>query len=887
MRPPRLLERFLSGLLPRHLRESVLGDLREEYQERREGETGWAAAALWYATQVVAIPARLLASGAGERHGLGREARQALRQLRKRPGFAAVVVITLGVGVGVNAVILSLADVVLFDPLPYPAHERLVILTNDFSGSPTGSFGVSYPNIRDARERTPVLDEVALFMDWQNVYLSGAGRDPRRLRANFSTADYFSLLGAEAALGRLFTETEDRRGGPEPVVVLSWGAWQRLFGADPEVLGRRILLNDRPFEVIGVLSPGFVDLGTRGDGLPVDVFLPFMAAPALASGVDLDDRGQRFMNPLVRIPRGTTDEAVRRELAAVSAELAREFPETNEGWTLHAESLETAFFGDLRTPVFVLMAGALLVFLLVCVNLTNLVLVRATGRVREMALRRTLGAQPGRLVRLLLIESLVLAGLGGLLALAVAPWGLTWLRGVELVELPAFASATLDVRVLLASAGLTVAAGVVLGLVPAWSLLRVGPARGLRSARGASVGRRERRVQGLLVASEVGLAFVVLVGAGLLLQSFRTLRSTGYGFDDSKLLTAQVELRGERYAGEEVRRNTLWSLEERAADLPGVEHAFLWGPNRLGHGNWVDILTREDRWHDYPDERLEASRHQMRPGTLRKLGIPLLAGRDFGAGDDAESPRVAIISESLARALFGEVDVVGRRIESGRWGGTVFQVVGVVADARHRTRLFQPFGAQWDVYFPFRQETHRLATLVIRAGEDRDAADLAAPLRTVVREVDPTLAVYGVGTMAEQMREEESRSRLTALLVGLYAGLAALLAALGVYGVLAHTVRQRLREMGIRIALGARGADVVKKVVGMGLGVVAWGLAGGLVVALVSTGLLASALYGVSPREPEIFALVGAALLAVALAASLLPGWRATRVDPITVMKEE
>jgi putative ABC transport system permease protein len=301
----------------------------------------------------------------------------------------------------------------------------------------------------------------------------------------------------------------------------------------------------------------------------------------------------------------------------------------------------------------------------------------------------------------------------------------------------------------------------------------------------------------------------------------------------------------------------------------------------------VDILTLEGRWDDHPDERLEASRHQMRPGTLRKLEIPLVAGRDFRPSDDGDGPRVAIVSESLARALFGAEEAVGRRIESGRWGGVLYEVVGVVADARHRTRLFQPFGPQWDIYFPLRQETHRLATLAVRASEGRDAGALAAPVRELVREVDPTLAVYGVTTMAEEMRDEESRARLTALLVGLYAGLAAVLAALGVYGVLAHSVRQRVREMGVRMALGARGGHVLREVLGTGMGVVGWGLLVGSGVAMGSSRLLRSALYGVSPWEPGVFALVGAMLLAVALAACFVPGWRATRVDPATVLREE
>ena len=882
-RPPAWSEKLLGRLLPPDTAEEIVGDLREEWSRRPAG----AARRLRHATAVLSIVVHFLVRAPG-RLGWGHHLRLALRRLRNDATFSAVAVSAIALGLGVNVLMLAIAETVLFSPLPDPEEDRLAILTNEHTGSSTGGFGVAYASIREVRERARGVESIALYMDWQDVsYQPGDGAV--QLPAAFVSDAYVETLGLRTSLGRFFTADENRENAAAPVAVLGHGTWQSVFGGDPDVLGRTLVLNGDPYEVVGVVDDDRGDLRYLWGQVPVGIYLPLFAAEPLV-GFDLDaDRGNRFLNGLVRLREGTSVETAESELTRISAELAREYPRTNEGWTYSLQALDEAMYEELRTPTTVVLGISLLVFALVAVNLLTLVLLRATGRTRETAVRRALGAGRARIVVQLLTESAVLAGLGWAAGLLVGMWGLELFATVDAVRLPEFATLALDGRVLVLSATAAILLALLLAAAPGLSLLRSSEwdvASALEGSRG-SAGRRRTRVQAALVAAEVALACVLLVGAGLLLDSFRTLRSTGYGFDTDRLLMAQVDVRSEELAHDEV-ISFVDEILRATGSLDGAEEAFLWSPNRLGHGNQVDILTPEGRWALAPEERLEASLHTVRPGTLERLGIRHLSGRDVTPADDAEAPRVALVSESLGRALWPGGDPIGRRMETMDGDTLVsIEVVGVVSDARHRTRLIEPFAAQRDVYYPYAQTPRSLLSVVVRHAEDADVAALASGIRSIVAERSPSSPVYGVTTMAEEMRREEGPARLGALLVAVYAVLAVALAALGLYGVLAHGVQLQMREIGIRKALGADRRLLLSRVVGRGMAMTGLGLAVGLVLAVPGTRLIRSALYGEDAGGPLVYVAVLAALALVALLSSALPASRAVRVSASDVLRAE
>ncbi len=622
---------------------------------------------------------------------------------------------------------------------------------------------------------------------------------------------------------------------------------------------------------------------------PVQIYLPLFAVEPLV-GFDLDGgRGNRYLNGIVRLREGTSLSDARSELGVISADLAREFPRTNEGWSYAIRPLDEAMYEQLRTPTSAVLGISLLVFVLVAVNLLTLVLLRAAGRQDETAVRRALGAGRARIFAQLLAESTVLASLGWALGTALGAAGLELFSASGAIRLPAFATVALDGRVLAVSAAAAFALALLLALAPAAELLRgggAGTASMLRGGRG-SADRGRVRIQSMLVAAEVAVACVLLVGAGLLLESFRTLRSTGYGFETDRLLLAQVDVRAAEYEVDELRSLTA-TLASEAERMPGAVDAFIWSPNRLGHGNQVEILTPEGRWDVAPEERIEASLHALHPGTLESLGIPLLAGRDVSGADEPEGPRVALVSESLARALWPGLDPLGRRIETEDAGERFsVEVVGVVADARHRTRLIEPFEAQRDIYYPYAQHARGVLTVAVRYGEGAEVASLTDGVRTIVRDLSPTSPVFGVTTMAERMREEEGPARLGALLVGVYALLAVALAALGLYGVLAHGVQLQLREIGIRMALGAERSALVGRVVRRGMVMTVAGLVIGGALAIPGARLLESVVYGGGGALPWIFPLVLGSLALVALASCAIPAQRAVRVAPSDVLRAE
>jgi putative ABC transport system permease protein len=811
------------------------------------------------------------------------------RALRRRPGFAAVALLTVALGVGLNTAIFSLADAVFLRPLAYPASERLGLLSTERVVDSSG-FSVSYLELRDVEERNRVFEELAFFLDWRSVNLSGGDR-PERIAVNFVTADYFGLLGFQPLLGSLFAPGDDGEGPLEPVAVLSYGLWRQRFGGDAEVVGRSVVLDGMTFAVVGVLSPEVSDLGQRFGQRP-DAYLPLTWAEPLLQQSIRERRGARYLTGVVRWRAGITEQDVRDDLDRISTELAGEHPESNRGWRLVMRPVSALMFEHAREATLVLLAGAGLVLLLVCANLAGLLLIQGTERSGELAMRRALGAGRERVVRQLVTESLLLGLVGGALGIGVAFLGVRLLASTDALRLPTFVSLALDRRALAAAVAISLLTGVLVGVTPALRAGRVEALACLRGGRSLVGGGGARAA---MLSAQVALAVVLMAGAVLLVDSLRQLQATELGFDDQRLITARLDLQGERYDDPEALRAVADALLERARALPGVEDALLWGPSRLGGGNWVRFVTREGRY-DRIDERIEASRHHLLPGALAALGVPILRGRDLSSADRPGAPPVALVSEALARVLWPDRDPVGQRLATSIDGEVVaVEVVGVTGNAKHRMRVDDFLSADFDVYFAYRQEPERHLNLLLRfasaAGADRAAESavvsrIVPALRGAIGRIDLDLPIYQVGTLREQLAEEEARSRLSAALVSSYALLAMALASLGIYGALALAVRQRAREIGLRLALGASRADILEHVLGQGMRVLVAGAALGVAGAYGVSRLLGSTLYGATSLDLGRLLLVIAGLAAMAILGVTLPARQASRIEPTAALQD-
>jgi putative ABC transport system permease protein len=902
MRPPRVASALLTLLLPAALRDAILGDLGEEHDVRASAR-GRRAAGWWYWRQTLAIGGRILADRVSRvvrrpaRHAISAapargdafwrsvltDIRYGLRHLCRNQGFAATATLVIALGIGANTAILALANAAFLQPLPYPHADRLGLLSMEFGGVNQGGFSVSHRDMEDVIGESSAFDDVGLFLDWQSVNLAGAA-EPVRTPVNFVTANYFDLVGFRPALGRGFRPDEDRMGDPRSVVVLSHGVWRRVLEAREDVLGQRVLLNGLPFTVVGVLPPDASDLSHRF-GYNTGIYVP-LASAATLTGLDITERrSARFLYALARLRETGSMAAAQDQLAVIGRRLSEAHPETNKGWSFFLRPLRDVFFEESRTTVGMLVAGSVLMLVLVCASLMNLVLIQLAGRAAELSIRLVLGAGRLRVVRLLVTEAFCLAAIGGACGIVAAYWALGLVGNLEVFALPGFSRLEIDSTVLGGALLLVMAVGLALGLPPALRFARrATPAMHELTARHTDAGGRRRRA--ILVIGEVALACVLLVCAGLLIASFQRLRATGMGFDTADLLTVRLDLRDERYDEPEVVRQTAQRLLEEAGAIPSVRNAFLWSPSRLGGGNWVFFLTRPGEYDIDPLQRIEASRHHLMPQALERLGIPLRAGRDFSDADRAGMPPIAIVSESLARTFWPGQDPIGRRLETRvRRERVLLEIVGVAADARHRSRLNEPFGAQRDIYVPFQQAPERFLSILVRTTPGADIEPVASALRRRILAVDPGLPAYDMLTMEQQMWEEEARARMSTLLVAGYAVLSLVLAVLGVYGVLAHMVRQERKEIGIRLALGATAATIVRNVVWRGLGLVAIGALIGVGIAFLASRLLDSALFGIDPRDPVVFGLALVALVAPGIAACLLPARRAAAVDPIEALR--
>jgi len=798
--------------------------------------------------------------------------RHATRRLRRSPGFTALAVLTVGLGVGATTAMFSAVNGVLLKPLSYPEPDRLVMIRGATSAHPGTPGVVSYPDYRDWRHESRSFEEVAALRT-AAVTLAGPG-GPERIDGARVTASFFQALRVAPALGQSFREELDRPGG-ESVVVLGDGLWRRL-GADPALVGRSVTLSGRPHTVIGILPRSFRP--------PREVERAEAFVPLALDGEGLEQRGNRSLVAIGRLRSGVSIEQARAELAQVALHLEKEHPDSNTGVGAMVESLHADTVGELRRPLLVLLGAVAFLLLIACTNVANLVLPRALARRRELAIRAALGARRSRLVQELLTESLLLGVVGGAAGVALAYWGLDALVSVAPASTPRLQDIALDGRVLGFSLALSLLTGVAFGLLPALSASRTDVHAALHES-GRSPALARHPGARLLVVAEIALSLVLMAGAGLLLESFRRLLAVDPGFDPRNVLTLAVSLPDTGYPSPDQRASFYAELVERVRMLPGVVSAAGITPLPLG-GDIATRFTVEGRPAPAPGQKPRAEYRAVTAGYFETMRIPLRKGRTVDAGDRRGAPAVAVVNETLAAQVFPGQDPLGQRIRIGI--GTddsdplTFEVVGVVGDVR-------PFGprivAPLEVYVPQPQQSWRWMSLVVRTSGD--PVSLTGALRRQVAALDSELAVYDVRPLLELLSDRLAASRFVMALLGGFALLGLALATVGVYGVVAGSVERRTGEIGLRLAVGADSGDVLRLVLGQAARLAAAGVTLGLLAAFALTRVLQSLLFGVSPTDPATFAAVAGVLAMAALLASYLPARRASRLDPAAVLREE
>jgi len=801
--------------------------------------------------------------------------RYGLRALAKSPGFTAVAVLTLALGLGANATIFTWLDAILLRPLPGVTDvERIVNVVG--TNETQGFIGTSYPDYRDLRDGTASLAGV-LAHDPRPMSLL-AGGQPERVWGMLVSANYFEVLGVRALRGRTFRPHEEAPGAP-PSVILAHGLWQRRFAGDPAIVGKPVSLNGLPCTVVGVAPPEF-----RGSimGLSFDAWVPMgMQERMVPGGSRLEARDHRWLDLLARLRPGASVREARAEIHTIAARLQSEYPASNRGRGLDVFPLSATPVGATRflAPVLFVLLGAVgFVLLIACANVANLLLVRAAGRRREIAVRLALGASRGRLLRQLLTESLLLACIGGAAGLLVAHWGAELLASfTPPSDFPVGLNPGVDSRALAFALALSVVTGVVFGLAPALRASRPDVVGTLKDEAGTTAGGfRRARLRGGLVVAQVSLSLLLLVGAGLLLRSLENARSFDPGFNPRGILLASFDLFPNGHTPE-TGRAFLRQLLARASALPGARHVSLARRVPLGMGGSSSSHFTVEGYSPPPQESAWAHKNEVGPDYFRTMEIPLVAGRDFGLQDDSDAPRVGVVNETMARRYWPGREALGGRV---RDGADVYTVVGVARDSKTRLLTDPPAPV---LYRSALQAYRGDLTLLVRT--EGEPSLLAPRIREQVRALDPALPLFGLRTMEDHVRFATFQQRMTGTLLAVLGGLALVLAAVGIYGVLAYAVAQRTREIGVRVALGGRRGDILGLVVRQAMGLTTIGLAIGLAIAVAVMPLMGRLLFGVSPRDLPTLAGVALILGVVALLASSVPARRAMRIDPIVALR--
>jgi len=804
--------------------------------------------------------------------------RYAVRVLLKNPGFTVVAILTLALGIGANTAIFSVVNTVLLKPLPYKNPDSLVKIWTHFTsiGLPNDQNWFSAPEFRDVLQQNRSFSNISVISP--GTYSLGVSGNPQSLNGATVSPTFFNLLGVRPYLGRAFLPDEGEQ-GHDRVVVLGYGLWQRVFAADPQIIGKDIAIDGRSCKVIGVMRQGF-DYPFPSDLWTPQVFLPTDFAP--------NNRGNHGYEVLARIKPGLSLAQARRDMETVSKSIVeqnREYPYQRFGFALILHPLLEETVGDVKTSLWVLMGAVGFVLLLVCANVAGLLLVRSTARQKEIAVRVALGAGMRRIVRQLLTESLLLSLLGGLLGLLLTPLLLSVIVTLSATALPRVVSTGIDIGALLFTFAVAVGTGILFGLAPALEASRGVQYQILKEGgRTGTEGRTTHRLRRIFVAAEAALAVLLLAGSGLLLRSFVKLLQVDPGFRSEGVLTLQVALPSAKYPKPEQAGAFFRELVDRVQQLPGVQTAGAVSSLPLsGTGN-SGTTTVDSRAVTPQDASPEADWRVVTPGFFQAMGISLISGRYFDTRDSDTAAPVAIIDETMARTYWPNEDPVGKRIKRGGMESTGpwMTIVGVVRHVRYRTLEAR---SRVQLYWPEAQRPTNFMGLAIRAAAD--PMSLAPAVQKTVLALDAEQPVDHVLTMQELMADSLARRRLTLTLLAAFAGGAILLAALGIYGVTAYMVTQRQQEIGLRMALGASRSDVLGLVVGQGMSLMLAGLGAGLVLSLGLTWLLGSLLFSVRPYDPISLAAAAGALALVALLACSFPAWRATRVDPLVALRYE
>lgn len=805
------------------------------------------------------------------------EFRQALRALTLRPGFSFLVILIMALCIGGNTAVFSAAKAVLINALPFEAPDRLAVLSSVFLPTGFTEDSVSYADVQDFKKQTTLFAEISPYLNWTNRVLvdEEAGE---QIAVSFVGHNYFDILGIEPLMGRTFTAEEATDPGASTVCLISQGIWQRYFGRDRGVLGKQIELSRIKFTVVGVLPPDFRDI-PRVPFLSeaAEIWMPAAAIEAQRPGV-FDQREFRVWYAVGRMKPEATIETLKQEMDTIATRLRQDYPATNRDYGVVVHPFQDWVLFNLRTSVLALLWGSLFVLTIGCASVANLLLVRAGERHKEMSLRVALGAGRLRLIRQMLIESVVLALAGGLLGGLFAIWGTKLLASG--LRLPPYVDMDLDTGVLVASFLVTLLTGIAFGLPPALSASRV-ELRGILQGNAPVLGARKSVGRNLLVVIEVASAVLLLLGAGLLLQSFIRLHNTQPDYPAERLITLRVNLSTQKYEDlAEVSRFNQ-NLLARVNTMAGLEGAAIWGPGTLGRGSQYIEVLREGA--SNPEEMLRADRHHVSPGAIRMLQIPLLKGRDFTEDDDADAPQVAVVGKSLADTLWPNQDAVGKRFRLGTApDAPLVTVVGVIRDTSFRSRLIE---REHSFLVPYKQAPNRSVTLIARTAAD--PGPMTESLRQAIRATDFQVPIFDVTTVEQIIKEEEAGHLLNASLMTFYAGLALLLSVLGLYAVLSHSVLQRTKEIGIRVSLGAQRKDILGLVMSRSMLLVGLGLAIGIGGGYMATKILEKLLFGITATDLATFVGVALVFLSIGLLATAVPARRALRVQPTTALKYE
>ena len=806
---------------------------------------------------------------------LWQDVRYSARLLRKNPSFTLVAVFTLALAIGANSAIFSVVNAVLLRPLPFRDAGKLCLVTESLPSFP--ALGPSYQNYVDFRDQAKSFEGLAaVHIDRLN--LTGQG-DPERLSAQMATASLFPLLGVNAIEGHTFTADEDRYGGPA-VVLLSYGFWQRNFGGARSILGKTVRLNDQPYTVTGILPPGFQII------VPVDILVPF--AP-WAHGLPDDRNWHPGITAVGRLREGVTLERARAEMATIAQRLVKQYPLYDTDMGANVNGLQDSLVQNVRPALLMLLGAVGFVLLIACGNIANLLLARAASRHREIAVRTALGAGRLRIVRQLLTESILLSLAGGAVGLLLARAILTPLLSLASKSLPSVGAIGLDGKVLAFTAIVALLAGVLFGFAPALQTAKMEIRPALSDAsRGSTSGANRHRIRNFLVVTEVALALVLLIGAGLLIRSFARLQDVQPGFDASHLLVADVPVSPNAYAQPPRRMSLFDQMILRAKTLPGVTAAGaalilpVTGSGSVIHFN---IQGRPPKTpHDY----ILIGYRPVSSEYLQTLRVPLLAGRMLNEADTERSPYVAVVNQSMAKQYFPEESPLGKHIQIGATPDAQIpwaEIVGVVGDMKQSLAT----EASAEMYIPYRQADSLIPifamSMVLRTANDPHGEVTA--LRSAVHDIDADQPLVNFRTMQENIATSVSDPRFRTMLLGIFAASALLLSVIGLYGLMAYSAAQRTSEIGIRLALGAQRSDIMRLIVAQGLKLVLVGVAIGLGGALALSRLLTRFLYGIVPNDPATFALVALILTLVALVACWIPARRAMRVDPIVALRYE